>query len=57
MQNQLDYYGKDADIEQAITDLAIEKGLVTPYTSMIVIRAEELSKRGIEQKKCPTSGG
>jgi Ca-activated chloride channel family protein len=50
MQNQLDYYGKDADIEQAITDLAVEKGLVTPYTSMIVMRAEKFSKRGIEQK-------
>lgn len=50
MQNQLDYYGQDADIEQAITDLAIEKGLVTPYTSMIVMRAEEFAKRGIERK-------
>lgn len=50
MQNQLDYYGKDADIEQAITDLAIEKGLVTPYTSMVVMREEEFAKRGIERK-------
>ena len=50
LQNQLDYYGKDADIEQAITDLAVEKGLVTPYTSMIVMRAEEFAKRGIERK-------
>lgn len=50
MQNQLDYYGEDTDIEQAITDLAIENGLVTPYTSMIVMRAEEFAKRGIEQK-------
>ncbi|HCS65219.1 MAG TPA: hypothetical protein DIW64_14800, partial [Cellvibrio sp.] len=50
MQNQLDYYGEDADIKQAITDLAIEKGLVTPYTSMVVMRTEEFAKRGIERK-------
>lgn len=50
MQNQLDYYGEDADIKQAITDLAIETGLVTPYTSMVVMREEEFTKRGIERK-------
>lgn len=50
MQNQLDYYGENADIKQAITDLAIEKGLVTPYTSMVVMREEEFTKRGIERK-------
>jgi len=50
MQNQLDYYGEDADIKQTITDLAIEKGLVTPYTSMVVMREEEFAKRGIDRK-------
>jgi len=50
MQNQMDYFGKDADIQQAITDLAIEKSLVTDYTSMVVLREEEYAKRGIEQR-------
>ncbi len=50
LQNQLDYYGQDADIEQAITDLAIDKGLVTAYTSMIVLREEEYANRGINRR-------
>ncbi|NQZ10224.1 MAG: hypothetical protein HRT35_23990 [Algicola sp.] len=50
LQNQLDYYGQDADIEQAITDLAIDKGLVTDYTSMIVLREEEYANRGIDRR-------
>jgi len=50
LQNQIDYFGQDADIEQAITDIAIDKSLVTNYTSMIVMRSEEFQKRGIEQK-------
>ena len=49
LQNTMDYLGKDADIEQAITDLAIEYGLVTNYTSMIVIREEEFANRGIDR--------
>lgn len=49
MQNRLDYFGKDADIEQAITDIAIENGLVTDYTSMIVLREERFQELGINR--------
>jgi len=49
MQNRLDYFGKDADTEQAITDVAIEHGLVTDYTSMIVLREERFQELGIKR--------
>lgn len=49
LQNTMDYLGKHADTEQAITDLAVEYGLVTSYTSMIVIRDEEFANRGIDR--------
>ena len=44
-----DYFGKDADIQQAITDLATEHGLVTEYTSMVVMRDEQFAQRGIKR--------
>jgi Ca-activated chloride channel family protein len=50
MQNRLDYFGADADIEQAITDLAIENGLVTDYTSMIVLTDERFKELGINRR-------
>ncbi|KXJ49807.1 MAG: hypothetical protein AXW15_05945 [Neptuniibacter sp. Phe_28] len=40
LQAEIDYLGADKDAEQAITDTAIEYGLVTDYTSMIVVRDE-----------------
>ena len=49
LQNRLDYFGGDADIEQAITDIAIENGLVTDYTSMIVLREERFKELGIKR--------
>jgi len=49
LQNRLDYFGEDADIEQAITDVAIENGLVTDYTSMIVLREERYRELGINR--------
>ena len=49
LQNRLDYFGKDADVEQAITDVAIENGLVTEYTSMIVLREERYREFGIHR--------
>ena len=49
LQNRLDYFGEDADIEQAITDVAIENGLVTDYTSMIVLREERYKELGINR--------
>ena len=49
LQNRLDYFGEDADIEQAITDIAIENGLVTDYTSMIVLPDERYQALGIKR--------
>ena len=49
LQNRLDYFGEDADIEQAITDVAVENGLVTDYTSMIVMREERFQELGINR--------
>lgn len=50
MEHKMDYFGKDADIVKAITDLAVEKSLVTDYTSMIIMRDEEFKNRGIERR-------
>jgi Ca-activated chloride channel family protein len=49
LQNRLDYFGADPDIEQAITDLAVEHGLVTDYTSMIVLHDERFDELGIDR--------
>ena len=49
LQAQLDYYGADADIEQAITDVAIQYGLVTDYTSMLVVREEVFQQLNIQR--------
>ena len=49
LQNRLDYFGGGADIEQAITDVAVENGLVTDYTSMIVLREERFKELGIKR--------
>lgn len=40
LQSEIDYLGQDKDSEQAIIDTAIEYGLVTDYTSMIIVREE-----------------
>jgi Ca-activated chloride channel family protein len=50
LQQQMDYLGETADTRQAIVDLAKEYGLVTDYTSMIVMRSESFASRGIEQR-------
>ena len=50
LQSRMDYFGADADTEDAITDLAIEYGLVTDYTSMIVVREEVFAAQGIDRK-------
>ncbi len=50
LQNRLDYFGEDRDAEQAITDLALENGLVTDYTSMIVLSEEAFAARGIDRR-------
>ena len=49
LQSKMDYFGADADTEDAITDLAVEFGLVTDYTSMIVVRDEVFAAQGIKR--------
>ncbi len=46
---QTEAYGEDADRKQAVVDLAVENGLVTPYTSMVVVREEVFSNLGIDR--------
>ncbi len=50
LQNKMDYLGADADTEQALTDVALQYGLVTDYTSMIVLREEQFAARGIDRR-------
>jgi Ca-activated chloride channel family protein len=42
-------FGEKADLKQAIIDLGMEYGLVTDYTSMVVVRDEVFDQRGIER--------
>ena len=49
LQSKMDYFGADQDTEDAITDLAVEFGLVTDFTSMIVVRDEIFAAQGIKR--------
>jgi Ca-activated chloride channel family protein len=49
LQSKMDYFGADQDTEDAITDLAKEYGLVTDFTSMIVVRDEVFAAQGIQR--------
>lgn len=49
LQSKMDYFGADQDTEDAITDLATEYGLVTDFTSMIVVRDEVFAAQGIKR--------
>ncbi len=49
MKNAVDYLGDDSEYRQAITDMAVNHGLVTDYTSMVVLREEQFAARGIER--------
>ncbi|MDM3872543.1 VIT domain-containing protein [Porticoccus sp. W117] len=50
LQDQIDYLGEDSDSKQAIVDIAREYGLVTNYTSMVVVRDEVFQAQGIERR-------
>jgi Ca-activated chloride channel family protein len=43
-------FGEDADLEQAIVDLAVQYGLVTDYTAMVVVRDEVFDAQGIARE-------
>ncbi len=50
LQATLDYFGQDGDVEQAISDIAVEYGLVTDYTSMIVLEEARFQQLKIERR-------
>ena len=50
LQAEIDYYGEEGDRAEAITDLAVEYGLVTDHTSMIVVREEVFRALGIDRR-------
>jgi Ca-activated chloride channel family protein len=49
LQQQMEDFGEEADIKDAITDLALEYSLVTDQTSMVVLREEVFQSRGIQR--------
>jgi len=49
MIEEINNFGEKADIKQAIVDLGVEYGLVTDYTSMVVMRDEVFATRKIER--------
>ncbi len=49
MQDKMDYLGEETDTKQAITDLAVEYGLVTNYTSLLVVEEEVFQQLGIQR--------
>ncbi|MEL0585132.1 MAG: VIT and VWA domain-containing protein [Candidatus Thiodiazotropha sp. (ex. Lucinoma kazani)] len=46
---QMEDFGEEADLKQAITDISKEYGLVTDYTSMLVVRNEVFDRHGIQR--------
>ncbi len=50
MQDMIDYLGDDSEYRSAIVDTAVEYGLVTDHTSMIVISDQQFEARNIERK-------
>ncbi|RWX52519.1 von Willebrand factor type A domain-containing protein [Candidatus Electrothrix marina] len=50
LSREIEDFGEDADMKQAITDLGIQYGLVTDYTSMVVVRDQVFKKLGIERR-------
>lgn len=49
IEREMDAFGENADMKQAITDIASQYGLVTNYTSMIVVSNDQFQKLGIDQ--------
>lgn len=50
LETQMEKVGEHKDTKQAIRDIALEYGLVTDYTSMIVVREEAFKQYNIERK-------
>lgn len=50
LMEQRDMLGENPDIKQAVTDLAMEYGLVTDYTSMLVLREDQFAARKVDRR-------
>lgn len=50
LSQEMEDFGEKADIKQAVTDLGVEYGLVTDYTSMIVLEDKVFQELGIERQ-------
>jgi Ca-activated chloride channel family protein len=50
MQEEMEDFGEKSDLKRAATDLALEYGLVTDHTSMIVLREEQFAARNIDRR-------
>ena len=50
MKDMIDYLGDESEYRSAITDTAIKYGLVTDYTSMVVLRDEQFDARNIARQ-------
>lgn len=50
MQREIDNFGEEQDLQNGIVDLGIEYGLVTNYTSMVVLREEMFARYGIDRR-------
>ena len=50
MQDLSDYLGDDSEYRSAIIDTAVEYGLVTDHTSMVVLRDEQFDARNISRR-------
>ncbi len=50
MKDMIDYLGDESEYRSAIIDTAVNYGLVTDYTSMVVMRDEQFDARNIERK-------
>lgn len=50
LMEELHDFGEQANLKQAITDLALEYSFVTPFTSMVVAREEVFEAMGIERR-------
>lgn len=55
IQRELDTFGEDADLRDAIRDLGTQYGLVTDQTSMVVVREEVFQQLGMDRRNAARS--
>lgn len=56
MRQEMADFGEKPDLRQAVVDLATEYGLVTDYTSMLVVRDEVFDRHGIVRNNQARTG-